>query len=326
MSDSSSLFRVLKEHEETKEAVEKNPKKPKKSLNENPFFARESEDNHPFSVLKLRQTGLVSAQKGLKETLISEVQDEKEVPKKMSVIKRKSMVELEKSGFKKSGRHIINEFGQIVGNIPEIDPTPPQIIESQSEPSTESESEQPVPDQYNTIKQAQHFKSLPSQSPFHPNLRNDSLTTLSHEIESDLYRTEDHQVSRPSIPLPILNNNRSSTFTGQQVSNSSTIQKEKDQSRKKNQNSSQVNAWRKKFKIIYHKKDLDKVGNNVPDDFQLIVRGRRVKEDRVWNRQWLELDRLRKYIKEALDKNDQLGVYMLHGEKGRSRNESSVPM
>ena len=317
MDDQSSLFNISHDTHSTR------PVNTPINPHFNPFTARDSDQTHPHSILKLRQTGFNIPQGTFEKTILSEVEPDSK-QKEESVIKRKSMVQLEKQGFKKSGtRHVVNEFGQIVGVVPVLNPSMPEIIDSETDSDIYSESEpEPPADLYNTIKQADHFQSLSSESPFKPSPNGEKVSV--EPSLSDQYLTEDHQVSRPSQHLPVLGNR--SRIVSSQVSQSEANRKSKGSmkhSGKPVRKSGDQGKRRssKRFRVVYKKEHLDKINGNVPDDFELVVRGRKIKEDRAWTRQWKELDRLRKYISEALANDEGLGEYMLDGVKTEFQGE-----
>lgn len=325
MDDRSSLFNISHDTHST------HPGNTPINSNFNPFTARDSDQTHPHSIFKLRQTGFNIPPETLEKTILSQVEPDSKKNAE-SVIKRKSMVQLEKQGFKKSGtRHVVNEFGQIVGVVPTLNPSMPEIIDSETDTDSYSESEpEPPADLYNTIKQADHFQSLPSESPFKPSPNGEKVSV--DPSLSDQYRTEDHQVSRPSQHLPVLGNR--SKIVSSQFSHTEASRKSETQSGRQSKGSMKQSGKpvrksgdqgksrsRKRFRVVYKKEHLDKINGNVPDDFELVVRGRRIKEDRAWTRQWKELDRLRKYISEALANDEGLGEYMLSGVKTEFHGE-----
>lgn len=186
-------------------------------------------------------------------------------------LKRKSIANFKRS----KSKHIINQYGQIVGKEPMNEEEKllnnSKILEkSKKKPQTKRESENLA---HNIFDPDESIE--PSMDDLYGTEKTFEVKHIKHPVLSN--RCVSKKLTKQPLDLP--------------VEKKSTM------------------------KLTFSKFDVDKAQPNIPDDFEIIFNFRCLEDNKQWISEWEELEQLRNQIIKKLETQPDLGRTMLNGKQ-----------
>ena len=228
-----------------------------------------------------------------------------------------SQLEINRSKFKRSkSKHIINQFGQVVGIDHDDDEEPKEVSLEEAKSSTSKIKKYNLFD--NRKSDANNIHNSSNKKPENNNnlsnlvgselyevhdIYNPKKTSLNEADLADLYKTDKQA-----------NDNDETTPRHSLLKNAFLKPKfNRDLDSKIKNLKSEIFMDKSTMKLVYTREDLDKPHYKVPDDFELVFNFKCLAVNKVWEKEWLELEELREYVFRRLRKDPKLGEYMCDG-------------